>query len=148
VGEEPTFQRKEPDDPEFDCGRSFILNIFDFTPSFQELGYWNSDLQLNQQPCDKALANIRTVLLQLQSEQVIPRPMSKEEQAYFRFPYWWFGQYENTEPMNIPDRKQILMRHLMDMYNEIRFSPELRSPNGPAPFYSKSNYSPKRIERD
>ena len=132
---EPTFVRKDEDDPEYDCGSQFINNMFDFTPLFADLCYWDSNTQMDKLSCDDALAQIRQTLLRMQSEQILPRQMSNEERAYYRFPWWWFGQYENGEPMDDMDRKQILMRHLSDMYNEIRSIPEFRSKKGPLLFY-------------
>lgn len=150
---EPTFRRRSDDDSEYDCGPNVIDQLFDFTILFNDLGYWDSATQLDGWKCDEALVHIRKTLLRLQTEMISPRTMTAEERAYYRFPHWWFGlaevgahdtQYtqEHTPHssrifLSEMDRKHILMRHLLDLYNEIRTIPAFRSKGGQKLFYCK-----------
>ena len=146
VNKEPTFLLRTDDDSEYDHGPDFIDQIFDFTCLFTDLGYWDSNTQLMGRGCDDALVQIRQSILRLQSEQITPRVMTAEERAYYRFPKWWFGQDIDTNESVSPydrklfsphDRKKILMRHLLDLYNEIRAIPAFRSKQGERLFFCK-----------
>lgn len=132
---QPTFILADSEREEYNCSDDYIDKIFDFTYSFNDLNYWDSTKYMNMLSCDNALIHIRQALLQMQSDGIRPRNMTAEERAYYRFPSWWFGYTECPDasghvngtllPLNV--RKCILMRHLVDMYNEIRARPEFRS---------------------
>ena len=135
----PSFQLRDEakDESEFDRGANYIDKIFDFTQAFDDLGVWDSAKELDQHVCDEALPNIRRVLLQLQTRGIRPRLMTAEEIAYYRFPEWWFGHGLSKE-----ERLCILMRHLLDMYNEIRLREDFRAETEERLFYCC--YSPRR----
>lgn len=127
------------EESEWDRGRAYIDKMFDFTGSFNDLGYWDSNEMLNYHVCDEALIQLRSTLLRMQSEQISPRVMSHEEAAYYRFPSWWFGTDDSYSDVLLDkkERKSILMRHLIDMYNEIRLRPEFRAEADVPLFYCK-----------
>lgn len=98
-----------------------VVDVFDDpTGNFDMLGYWSSETDLDKQSSEQVLERVRGALQKLESEGVVERKLTPDEDASCLLPKWWFGTRPkpgafHTEPLPVEDKKPILMFHLRNI---------------------------------
>ena len=101
---------------------SRYVDVFeDYTGNFEDLLYWNTDVDLNGKTLDEVLRKIDITISRLNREGIEQHPYTPN----FFLPSWWFGHDDRNRTVrsvNLPDeeRKSVLLLHLSMMYDNLQ----------------------------
>lgn len=108
-----------------DCDEE--ADIFnDMTSNFEDLGYWNSERDLDGHSAPAVTVKIEEVISKLRLEGVQPWIMTKEDEDSFTIPNWMWGHKScksgQIQSYDLPesDRKRVLMFHLENLLDTAR----------------------------
>lgn len=88
----------------------------DWTSNFNNLLYWNTDLDLNNRTLTEVLHKLSVAISRLKRENIEP----KQYEDFYTYPSWWFGHKNGSglsQNLSNEERKPILLLHLIDLYD-------------------------------
>jgi hypothetical protein len=99
----------------------YIGVFYDYTLNFDDLLYWDSSVDLNNNTITNVLHKLSVAILKLGREGIKPIIPGPDWECGN---YWRWGHREQPgggRTVNLPDseRKQVLLLHLINMYNKL-----------------------------
>ena len=101
---------------------NFICCFDDWTFNFNDLLYWNTEIDLNNKTIVEVLHKLSVAISRLKRENICPKQFTPPG-PIFLLPEWWFGRIRKssnsiqTIDMSDEERKEILLLHLLNKYD-------------------------------
>jgi len=104
-----------------DNGVSQDIICDDLTTNFEDLGYWDSDKDMDRKKVKDVITRLIEIIKKMYKEGIKARVWTYKDKESFFLPSWMWGHSEtrnpNGTPIKLPDeeRKSILLFHLEDL---------------------------------
>ena len=112
-----------PVDFTFKRYNKFIDSLYDYTLNFDDLKYWDSKIDLNNNTIVNVLHKLSVSISRLEKEGIKPIQIPKDWNDIHNkdLIYGYVDRPNGGMGINLPDtvRKRVLLFHLINMYNKL-----------------------------